>query len=444
MQLLTIITAIVFLSTAFSQETAAEHLEVGSVFFNYGEVQSAKNHFEAAHKLDPNNCEILTMLGGVETMHFHNHKKALEYLQKCKPNAEYLSTHEFFLGCALRETGAYSKAINAFNQSLNLFPRTQFYSVHEIRYQLGLTHRDMKNYSDAIASFTECIEKKPYDSRFYWARAETYLTMNQPDKSIADVNLGLQHYSNNLTKSNLYMVRGDAYRQKGDSTSACADYIEAIELGNIIAEFRASNCPDSPSFGKTLIKPSEQPVTSELNVNTKERTTLDPSQLSWEHLASETPEKEVVKKGSCMSGIIGCESIQKAIPASREGFKNDLGTIIHGEGTESVIYNSKIEFPDAKEAIIVEMVGFNIGLHITYMKETDPYNLDESYADLVDIVRGCIQLSGNVILEEAVSENDTTFRLKSKDHPENDAYLQAKHGVHITISKDGGELTLSL
>lgn len=429
-------------------QTADEHVEIGSILFEHGKLDDAQNHFFQALQLDIHHCGAQMMLGGVMEEK-GRYVEALQYLRACTPKAEDEALHAFFLGRALRENNKPLEAIDYFTKSITSPHSARLYSVTEIRYQRALTYHDLMQYENAIVDLNICMRMIDYNPKYYWLRAQCHLYTKAPDLAIADVNQALAHQPDQLTKSNVLMIRGDAFRQKGDSTTACADYIEAYNLGNIIAGYRASLCPGSPTYKKTLVSSPTKNETIEVSeeVPQKEepqRTTLDPNQLTWDHLATETTTETPAKSGSCMTGHNVCSSVKEAIAAKKNEFESAKGAILDGEGTGSVIYLSNIRFPGARSSLIVEMTGFQTVLSVTFMDPSDSYDLDISYTDLVELTRGCIRLSGNTIRKE---ESDTTshrFFLLTTEHPANDDYLQAKHGVMIEIRKEFGELVLAM
>lgn len=150
-------------------------------------------------------------------------------------------------------------------KSYNAVIEKQAYSA--IAYQKrGLCKRRMQNYPGALKDYEKAIELKSNMANAYIGKAQTYVAMNNPQKAIKEfaraldlqpakkylplihynkglAHLEVKHYKEAMADFNkaielnpkmakAYLNRGNIYYHFNKSKRACADWIQAKELGN--------------------------------------------------------------------------------------------------------------------------------------------------------------------------------------------------------------------
>jgi tetratricopeptide (TPR) repeat protein len=91
----------------------------------------------------------------------------------------------------------------------------------------GNANKNMGEWDEAIAQYTETLRKDPNNAMAYNNRGAAYHDKGMNDQAIADCNQAIRLDPNFATA---YLNRGNAYRAKGMYDQAIADYTQAIRL----------------------------------------------------------------------------------------------------------------------------------------------------------------------------------------------------------------------
>lgn len=117
------------------------------------EFNSANNLFKEILELDPNNYEILNILGGIAFLN-NDLDEAKTYLNKSiKIKPDYFQSHNN-LGKTYLKLKKYNEALICFNNSLEL-ENNNFESL----YNKGNTLFELNKYNEAIECYNECINQ---------------------------------------------------------------------------------------------------------------------------------------------------------------------------------------------------------------------------------------------------------------------------------------------
>ncbi len=112
--------------------------------------------------------------------------------------------------------------------------------------------------AEALARFSEAIEKNPKDATAWLARGKARFARGGPyDAAIADLDQGLTLDPSN---SEAFAIRGFAWKRKGDKDKALADFDRAIELDprNALAwRVRGATYASLREYDKTLANYNE-------------------------------------------------------------------------------------------------------------------------------------------------------------------------------------------
>jgi WD40 repeat protein/serine/threonine protein kinase len=91
----------------------------------------------------------------------------------------------------------------------------------------GHTHRELKQYDQAVAAYTKALQLDPSNVEAYRHRGITYLDLEQPDQALADCNRAIELDPNFAW---IYVTRGHSHSWLGQHDRALTDFTKAIQL----------------------------------------------------------------------------------------------------------------------------------------------------------------------------------------------------------------------
>ena len=125
-------------------------------------------------------------------------------------------------GVAFGHQGEYDRAIEDFNQALQINPT--FALAYNNR---GLAYNAKGDPDRAIEDFSQAIKLNPRNFDTYYNRGLTYNAKGDFDHAIEDFS---QAIKTNPMNAQIYNYRGLVYKAKGDGNRAIEDYSEAIRI----------------------------------------------------------------------------------------------------------------------------------------------------------------------------------------------------------------------
>ena len=125
-------------------------------------------------------------------------------------------------GFAYMANGDYERAIDDYNQAIELDPKYAF--AYNDR---GVAYYGKGDYDSAITDYNQAIQLDPKYAAAYYHRGNAYYGKKDYDGAITDYNQAIQLDPKHAVA---YYCRGNAYYAKRDFDLAIADYTEAIQL----------------------------------------------------------------------------------------------------------------------------------------------------------------------------------------------------------------------
>ena len=150
-------------STGNGNKDFFDLLREGTQALQRGKTSTAIPLLEQAHRIDPENSDVVLNLAGayILTKKFKEAAALLEPLSEREPDNPMVWTN---LGAAylgnpvLARDEHQTKAINAFKKAIKIDPKAP-----HVAYNLGLIYRDRKEYDDAIHWFKQALRANPGD-----------------------------------------------------------------------------------------------------------------------------------------------------------------------------------------------------------------------------------------------------------------------------------------
>jgi len=127
-------------------------------------------------------------------------------------------------GNSLRNSGDFSGAVKKYNDALNISKN------YKIFYQLGLTYKDMKKYSEAIDAYQKSLDSNPGFATAHYAMGSVYYTGQQFDKAIEAFTKYRNVETNAKNKKSAEKLIATSYVQLGAAAKKDGKYDKAIEL----------------------------------------------------------------------------------------------------------------------------------------------------------------------------------------------------------------------
>jgi tetratricopeptide (TPR) repeat protein len=166
--------------------TARVLSELGSLYFDNGNLNKALEACEHGLSLNPLSVECITLQGKI-LLEQKNRDHALDSFTRAveldPENAHVLVQR----GIAYRLMGQYEAALVDFNRAIELRPEDSWAITHR-----GVTYGLIKKYEAALADFNRAIELDPEDSWAIASRGVTYQLMKQYEAALVDFNRAIE------------------------------------------------------------------------------------------------------------------------------------------------------------------------------------------------------------------------------------------------------------
>ncbi|WP_028084319.1 serine protease [Dolichospermum circinale] len=220
----------------------------GYAYYPLKKYQQAITDFTKAIQLDPKNAQYYNARGLVYGS-LEDYKKAIEDITEAirldpKDFSYYASR-----GIAYSGLKDYKQAISDLTEAIRLDPKNGPYTVGGRRYSefkdneifissyntgisivyaaRGDSHRNLKNYKQAIDDYTQAIKIDPKNPTYYRDRGVAYGKLKNYKQAIDDYTQAIKIDDKNAI---YYVGRGLAYFQLKDYKQAINDYTQAIKI----------------------------------------------------------------------------------------------------------------------------------------------------------------------------------------------------------------------
>jgi tetratricopeptide (TPR) repeat protein len=151
---------------------------LASVYNRQRNYQKAASTYQKVVELDGSLADAHYQLG-IINLRLGKYREAIAPLQKAvELNPDYKDAY-FYTGNAYKELKEVAKAVEAYENYLNLKPKDPW----EGYYRLGLCRLELKQFEEAIAALNEAAKEKPEDIKTNYYLAQAYDQANQYEKA---------------------------------------------------------------------------------------------------------------------------------------------------------------------------------------------------------------------------------------------------------------------
>lgn len=204
-------------------------------FHKLGKFAEAKNVYIDILKSDPDNFDVLHMLG-VVTRNLKQYAESEHYFS----SAKYIKLDPYILAnyaLLLQDLHRFDEAINCFKEAVSI--KTDFALAH---YNCGLTLQKLGRIDEALANFNQAIAVKPDYAEAYVDRGNTLKILRRFDEALLSYNLAF------LSKKNYV----DALINRGAILCELKRFDDALESYQIALSIKPDSVGVLNNRGNTL------------------------------------------------------------------------------------------------------------------------------------------------------------------------------------------------
>ena len=203
------------------------NLKNALTLFHEGQINKAKDICLKILKKEPNNIDILNLLGAVAFQN-KNYSEAVHTFNKIiQINPKNFQAF-YNQGNAHHGLKKFEEALKNYNQAIKIKP--DYKQAYNNR---GIVLKELKRVKEALENYNQAIKIEPNNADLYNNRGTVYLELKQFDKAIEDYNFALKI---NKNYPEVYFNLGNAFNEFGKSEEAIKSYSQAIKINKNYSE----------------------------------------------------------------------------------------------------------------------------------------------------------------------------------------------------------------
>ena len=151
-----------------SPQDASAHYALANAYFANGQFPEGERELTRVLDLQPQNIRARMDLGAAYLDHEQPKEAQEQFTHVIAQDPNHVGAHAG-LGVALADQGNHAAAIEEYKNALRLEPRTR-----DVYYRMGVSQAQLKQYDDAIASYTKEKDESGDDAELENALADAY------------------------------------------------------------------------------------------------------------------------------------------------------------------------------------------------------------------------------------------------------------------------------
>ncbi|MBN1788932.1 MAG: tetratricopeptide repeat protein [Bacteroidales bacterium] len=194
-------------------------------FINENKLNDALVKVQDVIEMAPSNIPALQKRINIYFL-MNNEKESVRYVDEAIRKYPEVGEFHYLRGIINNERGKYIRALDDFNQAINLHS-----SGNLFRYYLGrgVSHMNLLEYDQALADFTASIEQNDTVASAYHSRAMLNYEMKDYSAAVEDFLKALTYSEGN---SALYFNLGMSYYRLNEKEKACPYFHKSCTMGN--------------------------------------------------------------------------------------------------------------------------------------------------------------------------------------------------------------------
>jgi tetratricopeptide (TPR) repeat protein len=209
-----------------------DYVNQGYAFCEKGEFKLAIDNYKLALKIQPNNPDLQFLLKSAEERIFLDEQIYKKMAEEAEGIAKLIRTmHGINIDDIDNEIAKYTKALNQNHNDTSAKGK-----LGDLYYLRGLTFNSKKEFTKAIADYSEILKFDPNNKKALYKRGIAYEArkndLSDFDKSVADFEKLMQIDPENYKKSlsNAYSSRGREFDKKRNYDQAISDFEKSLKL----------------------------------------------------------------------------------------------------------------------------------------------------------------------------------------------------------------------
>ena len=195
--------------------------------FHEGQINKAKDTCLKILKKEPNNIDILNLLGAIAFQNKNYSEAVYTFNKIIQINSNNFQAY-YNQGNAYLGLKKFEEALKNYNQAIKIKP--DYKQAYNNR---GIVLKELKRIKEALENYNQAITIEPNNADLYNNRGTVYLELKQFDKAIEDYNFAL---TINKNYPEVYFNLGNAFNEFGKSEEAIKSYSQAIKINKNYSE----------------------------------------------------------------------------------------------------------------------------------------------------------------------------------------------------------------
>ena len=208
-------------------QKARAYYHLGLSYLSDNNIQPAFVEFQRALKLDPNNKEVLNIIGIIYLLNLENYPEAIKYFQRALRVDKNFSEASNNLGVAYEKAERFNEAIESYKMALS---NPLYRNAEKAFNNLGRVYYRLKRYDDAIDAYREAIKRFPDFHLPYYGLALCYNAMGRHGDAATAITRAIEldpFYEGNREKA-IKDFKNRKLMAKGEEEKNIIDYLEIL------------------------------------------------------------------------------------------------------------------------------------------------------------------------------------------------------------------------
>ena len=189
--------------------------------FHEGQINKVKDICLKILKKEPNNIDILNLLGAVAFQNKNYSEAVYTFNKIIQINSNNFQAF-YNQGNAYLGLKKFEESLKSYNQAIKIKP--DYKQAYNNR---GVVLKELKRIKEALENYNQAIKIEPNNADLYNNRGTVHLELKQFDKAIEDYNFALKI---NKNYPEVYFNLGNVFNELGKSEEAIKSYSQAIKI----------------------------------------------------------------------------------------------------------------------------------------------------------------------------------------------------------------------
>ena len=187
-------------------QKASAHYQMGLSLLNDNNIQPAFVEFQKALELNPNDKEVLNIIGVIYLLNLEDYPKAIEYFQRAlRIDPQYAEVSNN-LGVGYEKIGKYEEAIDSYRKAAS---NPLYRSAEKAFNNLGWAYYRVKRFQESVDAFKNALRRYPEFSLPYYGLALSFNAMGRYEAAFSTLKKAIEYdpaYKGDMEKAKRVMM----------------------------------------------------------------------------------------------------------------------------------------------------------------------------------------------------------------------------------------------